>query len=73
MFEPTHLTNHQPKKSYKWLGGVLVRLMGRMGLVFKNLSRRVGGNSLNTLDLGWGMVLRLDFGMMCSAESKPLR
>jgi hypothetical protein len=33
-----------------WLGGVLVRLMGRMGLVYGNLLGRVGGISLDTLN-----------------------
>jgi hypothetical protein len=48
-----------------------VRLMDRMGLVFGNFSGRVGGNSLDTLDLRWGMIPRLDFGMMCGVGSKP--
>jgi len=53
------------------MGDVLVRLMDRMGLVFGNFSGRVGGNSLDTLDLRWGMIPRLDFGMMCGVGSKP--
>lgn len=55
------------------VGGILVRLIDRMGLIYLNLSGRVEGNSLNIVDLRWRMVLILDFGMPCGVGNKPLR
>ena len=46
---------------------------GSYGLIYLNLSGRVDGNSLNTVDLRWRMVPRLDFGMTCGVGKRPLR
>jgi hypothetical protein len=51
--------------------GLLVRLMGCMGLVYGNLSEKVGGSSLGTLVLKWGMAPRLDFSMVWCGQ-QPL-
>jgi hypothetical protein len=51
----------------------LVRLMVHMVLVYENLSKKVGGNSLRTLDIRWGMAPRLNCGIMCRVGSIPLR
>jgi hypothetical protein len=52
------------------VGCVLVRLMGRMGLVYGNLLGRVERSSLDTLDEGWIQVV---FGMIYGVKSSPLR
>jgi len=46
------------------MDGLLVRLMGCMGLFYGNLLEKVGGSSLATLVLKWGMAPKLDFSMV---------
>jgi hypothetical protein len=47
------------------VGGVLVRLVGHMGLVYGKILEKVGGSSLDILYLRWVTTSRLDFDMMC--------
>jgi hypothetical protein len=53
------------------MGGVLMRSMGRMGLVFGKTSRGPGRSFLNKLVLRWGMVRRLDLGMTYGVGIRP--
>jgi hypothetical protein len=47
------------------LGGVLIKLVDRMGLVSQKISRGIEGSFLDILVLWWEMVLMLDFGITC--------
>jgi hypothetical protein len=46
--------------------------MGHMGLVSEKYQEGLG-SFLDSLVLRWGMVLRLDFGMMYGVGTRPLR
>ena len=47
-----------------WVDGLLERLLGRMGVAFGSISKKVGEVLLAMFTLKWEMVLRPSFGMM---------